>query len=133
MASEEFCAGVPETIRSSEGRSESSSDMARLRDLRALFCRRVIRRSVFHAGTRTTTFVLLLILLSGSLLPVHAETQPITLGTVPEARMSSQSVTLPVADGEDIRFSHLSTKAGLSQTRVGQIVQDDEGFLWFAT
>jgi len=40
---------------------------------------------------------------------------------------------LPVTDGEDIRFSHLSTKAGLSQTRVAQIVQDDEGFLWFGT
>ena len=47
--------------------------------------------------------------------------------------MSSHSVTFPVTDGEDIRFSHLSTKAGLSQTRVAQIVQDDEGFLWFGT
>ena len=40
---------------------------------------------------------------------------------------------LPVTDGEDIRLLHLSTKEGLSQTRVAQIVQDDEGFLWFAT
>jgi signal transduction histidine kinase/ligand-binding sensor domain-containing protein len=98
--------------------------------LRALLCRREIRQSV---RARTITLVLLLILLSGSLLPAHAEIQPITLGTVTEARMSSHPVTLPVIDGEDIRFSHLSTKAGLSQTRVAQIVQDDDGFLWFGT
>ena len=38
-----------------------------------------------------------------------------------------------MTDGEDIRFSHVSTKEGLSQTRVAQIVQDNEGFLWFGT
>jgi signal transduction histidine kinase/ligand-binding sensor domain-containing protein len=70
---------------------------------------------------------------SGSFPPAHAETQSITLATVPEARMSSHSVRLPVTDGEEIRFSHLSTKEGLSQTRVSQIVQDDEGFMWFGT
>jgi ligand-binding sensor domain-containing protein len=107
--------------------------MVRLRDLRGLFCRRVIRQLVFRVGTRTIAFGLLLILLSGSLPPAHPETQPTTLGTVPEARISSHSVRLPVTDAEDIRFSHLSTKEGLSQTRVAQIVQDDEGFLWFGT
>jgi ligand-binding sensor domain-containing protein len=40
---------------------------------------------------------------------------------------------LPVIDGNDIRFSRLSTAQGLSQTRVLQIVQDDQGFMWFGT
>src|SRR5215813_5880027 len=108
--------------------------MARPRDSRASFCRRIIRQLVFRIETQTIAFVLPLILLPSSLPAAHAETQPfITQGTVPEAWISSQSVRLRVTDGEDIRFSHLSTKQGLSQSRVAQIVQDDEGFLWFGT
>jgi ligand-binding sensor domain-containing protein len=30
-----------------------------------------------------------------------------------------------------MQFSRLSTEQGLSQTRVAQIVQDDQGFIWF--
>ena len=41
--------------------------------------------------------------------------------------------TLPVVDGKGIRFHRLSTADGLSQTRVAQILQDDQGFLWFGT
>jgi signal transduction histidine kinase/ligand-binding sensor domain-containing protein len=52
---------------------------------------------------------------------------------VPQAQIDPHSVRLPLTDGEDIQFSRLSTKEGLSQTRVAQIVQDDEGFLWFGT
>jgi len=44
-----------------------------------------------------------------------------------------RSVRVPVIDGNDIRFSRLSTAQGLSQTRVAQIVQDDQGFMWFGT
>jgi ligand-binding sensor domain-containing protein/signal transduction histidine kinase len=42
-------------------------------------------------------------------------------------------VRVTVTDGEDIRFTRISTNAGLSQTRVAQIVQDDRGFVWFGT
>jgi len=42
-------------------------------------------------------------------------------------------VRVAVTDGDDIRFNRLSTNAGLSQTRVAQIVQDDRGFMWFGT
>jgi signal transduction histidine kinase/ligand-binding sensor domain-containing protein len=38
---------------------------------------------------------------------------------------------VPLADGNDIQFRHLGIP--LSQTRVGQIVQDREGFIWFGT
>jgi ligand-binding sensor domain-containing protein len=36
-------------------------------------------------------------------------------------------------DGLDIRFSRLPVTEGLSQTRVSTIVQDNLGFMWFAT
>jgi hypothetical protein len=44
-----------------------------------------------------------------------------------------RSVRIPAIDGDDIRFSRLSTAQGLSQTQVAQIVQDDRGFIWFGT
>ena len=42
-------------------------------------------------------------------------------------------VTLPVVTGGDIRFEHLSTDKGLSQSVVDHILQDDQGFMWFGT
>jgi signal transduction histidine kinase/ligand-binding sensor domain-containing protein len=42
-------------------------------------------------------------------------------------------VRLPVTDANDIRFSRLSTSQGLSQSRVAQIVEDNQGFIWFGT
>ena len=47
--------------------------------------------------------------------------------------MDPRTIILPVVDGKDIRFTRLSTEEGLSQTRVSQIVQDDQGFLWFGS
>jgi ligand-binding sensor domain-containing protein/signal transduction histidine kinase len=35
--------------------------------------------------------------------------------------------------GHDIRFTRVSTRDGLSQSRVEHIVQDDQGFMWFGT
>ncbi|HLZ10037.1 MAG TPA: two-component regulator propeller domain-containing protein, partial [Chloroflexota bacterium] len=43
------------------------------------------------------------------------------------------TVRLPVISASGLRFRHLSTSNGLSQTRVSEIVQDDKGFMWFAT
>ncbi len=42
-------------------------------------------------------------------------------------------ISLPVVDGKGIRFTRLSTDEGLSQTKVNNIVQDDQGFMWFGT
>src|ERR1700756_875131 len=50
-----------------------------------------------------------------------------------EARVNSKPIELPIVDADDLRFAHLSTAQGLSQTRVQQIAQDDDGFLWFGT
>ncbi len=52
---------------------------------------------------------------------------------VAQAQVSPELITLPVVDGQGIRFSRLSTSQGLSQTRVAQIVQDDQGFIWLGT
>src|SRR5438067_1127155 len=52
---------------------------------------------------------------------------------VPIQVVKSQVVRVPVSEGEDIRFEHLNSLTGLSQTRIAQIVQDDRGFLWFGT
>jgi signal transduction histidine kinase/ligand-binding sensor domain-containing protein len=40
---------------------------------------------------------------------------------------------MPVVSGSDISFRELANVGGLSQTRVLQMVQDDQGFMWFGT
>ena len=54
-------------------------------------------------------------------------------GTVFSRRVNPVTVKLPVVDGSDVRFTRLSKDEGLSQTRVIQIVQDDQGFMWFGS
>src|SRR5438477_1471000 len=62
---------------------------------------------------------------------MRAAQRRITQGAVPQASVDPRQVRLPVIDGTDIRFARLSTADGLSQTKVAQIVQDDQGFMWF--
>jgi hypothetical protein len=59
--------------------------------------------------------------------------RPATPGVVRPAHAEARTITLPVVDGEGIRFRRLSTDEGLSQTKIMQIVQDDQGFIWFGT
>ena len=42
-------------------------------------------------------------------------------------------IRLPLIEGKDIRFSHLSTEQGLSQSRVDHMLQDRRGFIWIGT
>src|ERR1700758_1448500 len=51
----------------------------------------------------------------------------------PQGRVESHIVRLPFVDANDIRFNRLSTAQGLSQTKVLQIVEDNQGFTWFGT
>src|SRR6201993_4551903 len=44
-----------------------------------------------------------------------------------------ETIRLPVVEGKDIRFARISSSQGLSQVRVSDIVQDDQGFIWFGT
>jgi PAS domain S-box-containing protein len=59
--------------------------------------------------------------------------RPVNLGVVPQAHVDPRIITMPVVDGKGLRFSRLSTEDGLSQTKVSQIVQDDQGFMWFGS
>ena len=52
---------------------------------------------------------------------------------VPQARFNPDPVRLNVIEGDDLRFLRVSGIEGLSQNRVTQIVQDDQGFMWLAT
>jgi ligand-binding sensor domain-containing protein/signal transduction histidine kinase len=52
---------------------------------------------------------------------------------VRQAYVDPHTIILPVLDAKDIRFTRLSTDEGLSQTRVLQILQDDQGFMWFGS
>ena len=42
-------------------------------------------------------------------------------------------IRLPLIEGKDIRFTHLSTEQGLSQSRVDHMLQDRRGFIWIGT
>jgi ligand-binding sensor domain-containing protein/signal transduction histidine kinase len=64
---------------------------------------------------------------------LHCVANASSLGGVERARIEPMIVKLPVTDGNDLRFTRLSVSQGLTQTRVAQIVQDDQGFLWFGT
>src|SRR6266478_2375966 len=70
---------------------------------------------------------------SGVVLQVQADDQSIPRSAVQQALVNPRTIRLPVIEGKDIRFTRLSTENGLSQTRVSQIVQDDQGFMWFGT
>ena len=52
---------------------------------------------------------------------------------VPQAHEDTRPIRYTVTEANDIRFTRLTSSEKLSQTRVGAIVQDDQGFLWFGT
>src|SRR5260370_25022110 len=61
------------------------------------------------------------------------DNRPVNPGVVRQAHVDPRTITLPVVDGKGIGFTRLSTDNGLSQTQVSQIVQDDQGFMWFGS
>jgi PAS domain S-box-containing protein len=54
-------------------------------------------------------------------------------GEVPQAIVNPRPIHLPIVDGTDIRFARLSSAGGRYLSKVAQIVQDNQGFLWFGT
>jgi PAS domain S-box-containing protein len=58
---------------------------------------------------------------------------PPTAGAQPRALVAGAPITLPLIEGKDIRFTHLSTEQGLSQSRVDHMLQDRRGFIWIGT
>jgi ligand-binding sensor domain-containing protein len=96
------------------------------------FCRRVIRQSVLRAWV-LLELALPLIVLSSLLHCAQADDRSASTKSVPQSQSVPHPIRLPVVDANDIRFSRLSTARGLSQTRVQQIVEDNQGFIWFGT
>ena len=50
-----------------------------------------------------------------------------------DSPVHTETIRLPVVEGKDIRFARISSSQGLSELRVSDIVQDDQGFIWFGT
>ena len=57
----------------------------------------------------------------------------LTLVSTPSAAEPGELVKLAVSEGKDIRFAHLITRDGLSPGQIRDILQDNQGFLWFNT
>jgi signal transduction histidine kinase/ligand-binding sensor domain-containing protein len=78
-------------------------------------------------------FVAVLACLACAPWAAHGEgTQPAPQ-TVTQAQVDPETVRFGVTEGQDLRFVRRLRSQGLSQQRVTDIVQDDQGFLWFGT
>ena len=69
---------------------------------------------------------------SGSSLAGWAAVLLLTLVSTPSAA-EPELVKLAVSEGENIRFSHLTNRDGLSPGQIRDILQDNQGFVWFNT
>src|SRR5215472_1047594 len=107
--------------------------MVRPTDLRVQSCLRVSRESLGGTWASTIALALPFIALSSWLPRAQADSQTTSPIVTQQSQSSPALIRVPVVDGNDIRFSRLSTAQGLSQTRVLQIVEDNQGFIWFGT
>jgi ligand-binding sensor domain-containing protein len=105
--------------------------MASPENLRMQSCRQLSRSSALRIGGIVA--LLALTALSTLLRAAQADSQTASPSVTQQSYSGVPRIRLPVVDGNDIRFSRLSTAQGLSQTRVLQIVQDNQGFMWFGT
>src|SRR5271154_6000126 len=78
-------------------------------------------------------FVLCLCLVGGLIPSQCVADPPSPHKTGLQVSINSQAVRLPTIYGTDNRFVRLSTAGGVSQIKVDQILQDDDGLMWFAT
>src|ERR1700745_4243815 len=88
-------------------------------------CQRKTRRPALREWRFISAFALLLILFSTSFSAGTTSTNP----SSEIHRGGPRSMRVPAIDGDDIRFSRLSTARALSQTQANQIVHDDQGFI----
>ena len=101
--------------------------------LRVQSFRQLARSSVQRTCRRIFQFALALTTVCSLFQSTRAESQTAVTRVTQQSQSDTTRVRLPVVDGNDIRFSRLSTAQGLSQTRVLQIVEDNQGFIWLGT
>jgi ligand-binding sensor domain-containing protein/two-component sensor histidine kinase len=108
--------------------------MARSRGSRVRLCPRKTRSAKLWDSRFVSVLAVLLPVVSPSLSAAQAHNPTTSARGISQlSRGVPLSVRIPAMDGVDIRFSRLSTAQGLSQTQAGEIVQDDQGFMWFGT
>jgi len=54
-------------------------------------------------------------------------------GKKPSSVEAARTISIPVIEGRDLMFREMHDAANISQSRVLQIVQDNQGFMWFGT
>ena len=102
--------------------------------------------SVVYQGTyqptnlmRRAACCVLLVLLGAPLFAIaqsiggYSNNRAVNAEMMPQVHVDPHTTILPMVDGSTIRFRRFSTEDGLSQTMVTRIVQDDQGFIWFAS
>jgi ligand-binding sensor domain-containing protein len=57
----------------------------------------------------------------------------VAMAATPQVHIDPHIVRLPMVEGKGVRFTRITAADGLSQSRVSQVVQDDQGFMWFGT
>ncbi len=116
------CGGFGITINSKQF-APNRTDVAQRRALTAGLQDRSHRLELASA-------ILLLTLVGVS---TWARTDKIVRTSSLDSPVETETIRLPVVEGKDIRFARISSSQGLSQVRVSDIVQDDQGFIWFGT
>jgi ligand-binding sensor domain-containing protein/signal transduction histidine kinase len=98
------------------------------------FCQRETHKATPREWRLISALALSLVVLSTSISAAQRHNPKTPTAVTSEVhRAIPHSIRIPTIDGDDIRFSRLTTAQGLSQTQVAQIVQDDQGFVWFGT
>jgi signal transduction histidine kinase/ligand-binding sensor domain-containing protein len=111
--------------------------MAQTRDLaRSILQRGLCQVRMLRMQNRSALSIPLVVLLA-VLFSAVAQAQANSTSKSPSAdapvSIKHRTIRMPLMDGTDIRFTRLSSSEGLSQIRVADIVDDDQGFLWFGT
>src|SRR5262249_13078688 len=131
--SAKFCTGLMIRLSSVSEDQKRPSAMVRPRDSRVPPGLRINRDSVRRTWASISALALPLIALSSWLPMARGDDRTASPTATQQSHSSSALIRVPVVDGNDIRFSRLSTARGLSQTRALQIVEDNQGFIWFGT
>jgi ligand-binding sensor domain-containing protein len=81
-----------------------------------------------HVGARGGLLILALAFVSNA-----CDADPFDGVSAAQRRISTRTSSILLEEGNDIAFRRAENAEEFSQSRVGQIAQDDKGFMWFGT